>query len=93
VEIDTGDRTPGFTVSAVRFIDRHRGWITGFYPNLGRSLILRTDDAGATWRVDAEIAGEELYTLFIQGRDTAWAIGSRTREGSQAIYRRSLDVK
>ena len=93
VEIDAGDRTPGFTISAVRFIDRNRGWITGFYPNFGRSLILRTEDGGATWRVDAEIAGEELYALFIRGRETAWAIGARTREGSQAIYRRALDVR
>jgi len=90
VTIDAGDRTPGFTISAVRFIDRQRGWITGFYANLGRSLILRTEDGGATWRVDADIAGEELYTLFIQGRDTAWAIGARVREGAQAIYRRTL---
>jgi photosystem II stability/assembly factor-like uncharacterized protein len=92
VMVDAGDRTPGFTVSAVRFLDRHRGWITGFYPNFGRSLILRTEDGGETWSVDGDIAGEELYTLFIQGQ-TAWAIGSRTREGSQAIYRRTLDMK
>ncbi|HKV99704.1 MAG TPA: YCF48-related protein [Vicinamibacterales bacterium] len=92
VTIDAGDRTPGFTVSAVRFLDRNRGWVTGFYPNFGRSLILRTEDGGETWSLDADIAGEELYTLFIQGQ-TAWAIGSRTREGSQAIYRRTLDAK
>ena len=88
--IDAGDRTPGFTISAIRFIDRNRGWITGFYPNFGRSLILRTEDAGATWLVDADIAGEELRALYLQGQDTAWAIGSRTREGPQAIYRRTL---
>ena len=91
VTIDAGDRTPGFTISAVRFIDRQRGWITGFYAGLGRSLILRTEDGGATWRVDADIAGEELYALFTQGRDTtAWAIGARVREGAQAIYLRTL---
>jgi photosystem II stability/assembly factor-like uncharacterized protein len=93
VEVDAGDRTPGFTISAVRFLDRSHGWITGFYAGLGRSLILRTEDAGTTWQVDADIAGEELYTLFIQGRDTAWAIGSRVREGAQAIYRRTLAEK
>ncbi len=90
VTIDAGDRTPGFTISAVRFIDRQRGWVTGFYAGLGRSLILQTKDGGATWHVDADIAGEELYTLFTQGRDTAWAIGARVREGAQAIYRRTL---
>jgi hypothetical protein len=89
VLIDAGDRTPGLTMSAVRFLDRTHGWVTGFYANLGRSLILRTEDGGVTWRVDAEINGEELRALFIQRRETVWAIGSRTREGQQAIYRRS----
>ncbi len=93
VEVDAGDRTPGLTLSAVRFIDRRHGWVTGFYPNYGRSLILGTDDGGATWRVEADIAGEELSTLFLQGREALWAIGSRTREGAQAIYRRTVDVK
>ena len=93
VEIDAGDRTPGFTVSAVRFLDETHGWIAGFYPNFGRSLILRTVDGGATWTVDADIAGEELRALFILGRSTAWAVGSRTRQGPQAIYRRVLAGK
>jgi photosystem II stability/assembly factor-like uncharacterized protein len=90
VTIDAGDRTPGFTISAVRFVDANHGWITGFYPNMGRSLIMRTTDAGATWVVDADIAGEELYTLFLQGRERLWAIGARVREGAQSIYRRAL---
>jgi photosystem II stability/assembly factor-like uncharacterized protein len=90
VVVDAGDRTPGFTISAVRFIDRARGWVTGFYANLGRSLILRTDDGGASWRVEADIAGEELRALFIQGHETVWAIGARVREGPQAIYRLTL---
>jgi photosystem II stability/assembly factor-like uncharacterized protein len=88
--LDAGDRTPGFTITAVRFVDRRRGWITGFYAGLGRSLILRTEDAGATWVVDADIAGEELYTLFVQGRERLWAIGARVRPGPQSIYRRTL---
>jgi len=83
---DTGLK--GFTISAVRFIDASHGWITGFYAGLGRSLILRTEDAGATWVVDADIAGEELYELFVQGRDRLWAIGARVRPGPQSIYRR-----
>ena len=93
VEVDAGDRTPGFTITGVRFVDRNRGWVTGFYSGLGRSLILFTEDAGATWRIDADIAGEELYALFIQGRETVWAIGARVREGPQAIYRRTLADK
>ncbi len=88
--VDAGDRTPGLTLAAVRFVDARRGWIAGYYAGLGRSLILRTDDGGATWRVDADIAGEELHTLFVQGGDRLWAIGARVREGPQAIYRRSL---
>jgi photosystem II stability/assembly factor-like uncharacterized protein len=84
------DGTPGLTISAVRFIDRTRGWITGFYANLGRSLILHTDDAGANWRVEADITGEELYAIFIQGHEHVWAVGARVREGPQAIYRLTL---
>src|SRR6185436_1764548 len=38
VKIDAGDRTPGFTIAAVRFRDSSRGWIAGFYAGLGRSL-------------------------------------------------------
>lgn len=93
VEVDAGDRTPGFTVTAVRFVDRNRGWVTGFYAGLGRSLILHTADAGASWQIDAEIPGEDLNALFIQGREAVWAIGARVREGPQAIYRRSLTTK
>ncbi|MDX2220032.1 MAG: YCF48-related protein [Burkholderiales bacterium] len=92
VTIDAGDRTPGLTLSAVRFADASRGWITGYYPNHGRSLILHTQDGGATWRVEAEIAGEELRALHIQGSNAVWAVGSRTREGPQSIHRRSLGV-
>lgn len=88
--VDAGDRTPGFTITAVRFVDPSRGWITGFYAGLGRSLILRTEDAGATWVVDADIPGEELRALFVQGRERLWAIGARVRPGPQSIYRRAL---
>ena len=88
--IDAGDRTPGFTITAVRFIDPNRGWITGFYAGLGRSLVLRTEDSGANWVVEADIAGEEMYALFVQGRERIWAIGGRVRPGPQSIYRRAL---
>ena len=74
----------------MRFVDASRGWLTGFYACLGRSLILRREDAGATWVVDADIAGEELYALFVQGREQLWAIGARVRPGPQSIYRRAL---
>ena len=88
--IDAGDRTPGFTITSVRFITPSRGWIAGFYSGLGRSLILRTEDAGATWIEDAEVTGEDLYALFLQGRERLWAVGARVREGPQSIYLRAL---
>jgi photosystem II stability/assembly factor-like uncharacterized protein len=88
--IDAGDRTPGLTLSAVRFLDASRGWIAGYYPNHGRSLILHTQDGGATWRIEAEIAGEDIRTLHVQGSTAVWAVGSRAREGAQSIHRRSL---
>ncbi len=78
------------TITAVRFVDPRRGWITGFYADLGRSLILRTEDAGMTWTVDADIPGEELRALFVQGGERVWAIGARVRPGPQSIYRRVL---
>jgi len=90
--IDAGDRTPGLTLSAVRFLDKNRGWVAGYYAGLGRSLILRTDDGGATWVVDADIAGEELHALFVRDREWLWAVGARVREGAQSIYRRSLSA-
>jgi len=90
--IDAGDRTPGLTLSAVRFVDPLRGWAAGYYGNLARSVILASTDAGATWTVEAEIAGEDLRALFVQGQEWVWAVGARTREGGQNIYRRPLSA-
>ena len=56
-------------------------------PQAGGSVLI---DAGASWRVEADIAGEELYALFIQGHEHVWAVGARVREGPQAIYRLTL---
>lgn len=89
-QVDAGDRTPGLSLSAIRFIDAANGWLAGFYPNHGRSLILRTRDGGASWRVEAEVEGEELRALQAEGGNVLWAVGARTREGTQSIYRRSL---
>lgn len=88
--IDAGDRTPGLTLSAVRFVDASRGWVAGYYPNHGRSLILHTQDGGTTWRVEAEIAGEDIHALHVQGGNAVWAVGARVREGAQSIHRRPL---
>ena len=91
LKIDTGDRTPGLTLAAVHFVDSQRGWVAGHYANHARSLILGTADGGATWRLEADIAGEELRALG--GDATAlWAVGDRTREGMQSIYRRVVSA-
>jgi photosystem II stability/assembly factor-like uncharacterized protein len=90
--IDAGDRTPGLTLRAVRFVSPERGWAAGGYAGLGRSIILATTDAGATWTVEAEIAGEDLTALFVQGREWIWAVGARVREGGQSIYRRPMSA-
>jgi photosystem II stability/assembly factor-like uncharacterized protein len=88
--IDAGDSTPGLTLAAVHFVNPSTGWLAGHYPNHGRSLILHTRDGGASWRVEIEIAGEEIQALHVQGTNAIWAVGHRTREGAQSIYRRSL---
>ena len=38
--VDTGDRTPGLTLAAVRFVDASQGWVVGHYRHQARSLIL-----------------------------------------------------
>jgi photosystem II stability/assembly factor-like uncharacterized protein len=45
---------PGLTLSAVRFVDRDRSWIAGYYPGQGRSVILYTRNGGANWSVEAD---------------------------------------
>ena len=90
--IDTGDRTPGLSLRTVRFLDKDQGWAAGYYAGIARSLILRTQDGGATWTVDADIAGEELRALFVLDADHQWAIGHRVRDGAQSIYRRGAST-
>ncbi len=86
--IDAGDRTPGLTLASVRFIDASRGWLVGHFSHHARSLILHTRDGGASWTVEADISGEELKALYVLDSDHMWAVGARTREGMQSIYRR-----
>ena len=88
LELDAGDRTPSLMLSSVFFTDGHHGWITAFYTNMGRSLLLRTSDGGTTWAVDAEVKGEELASVFMLSQDRGWAVGDRVREGRQVILRR-----
>jgi photosystem II stability/assembly factor-like uncharacterized protein len=88
VDFDAGDRTPGLMLSSVFFTDAHHGWITAFYANMGRSLMLRTSDGGTTWAIDAQVAGEELRAVFMLSSDRGWAVGDRVREGQQVLLRR-----
>ena len=61
--------------------------MTGFFSDAGRSLVLRTTDGGATWKVEQEVAGEELRALFLLPPDLGWAVGDRVREGQQVLLR------
>jgi photosystem II stability/assembly factor-like uncharacterized protein len=89
--LDLGERTPALFLTAVRFVDAQHGWVAGHYrPGGGRSVVLRTDDAGATWQVDAKAEGESLTSLFVLDRDHAWAIGDRVREGTHVVLRRAM---
>ena len=92
VTVDTGDRTPGLTLSAVRFVSRDRGWVLGYFRGEARSLILHTRDGGATWKIEADITGEELNAIFVVDADRVWAVGARVRPGMQSIYRRAASA-
>jgi len=90
--VDAGDRTPGLTLAAVRFVDVNRGWVIGHYRHHARSLILHTRDGGASWTVEADISGEELQAMHVLNPEHMWAVGARTREGMQSIYRRTASA-
>ncbi len=90
--IDTFDiegPPPGLFLTAVRFLDAERGWTIGFFPTEGRSVVLRTDDGGATWTEEGDAPGEELRGLFVTPEGRAWAVGDRVREGTQALLFRA----
>lgn len=89
VEFDAGDRTPSLMLTGVFFTDAHHGWITAYYTSTGKSLVLRTADAGETWTIDAEVVGEELNAVYMLSSDCGWAVGDRVREGQQVMLRRT----
>jgi hypothetical protein len=39
--------------------------------------------------VDAEVAGEELRSVFMLSQDRGWAVGDRVREGQQVLLKRT----
>jgi photosystem II stability/assembly factor-like uncharacterized protein len=85
--LDLGGRTPGLTLTAVQFIDPDHGWVTGHFGYEARSIVLHTNDGGATWAVEAEVDGQELRALFMLGNDYGWAVGDRVRQVPQVILR------
>jgi photosystem II stability/assembly factor-like uncharacterized protein len=79
----------GLCLMAVRFVDASHGWTAGFFPDEGRSVVLRTDDGGITWREEGEAQGQELRGLFVTAAGRGWSVGNRVRPGAQVLLRRS----
>ena len=76
-------------LSAIRFADTRHGWAVGYYADVAESVVLATEDGGATWSVDRILPGEELRSLFVLDREHAWAAGRRARTQPQVILRYS----
>jgi len=74
-------------VSAIRFVDAEHGWAVGYYADVAESVVLRTDDGGATWSTERVQPGELLRSLFVLDRDHAWAAGDRARTQPQVVLR------
>lgn len=73
--------------SAVAFADASRGWAVGYYSDVAESVVLGTEDGGATWRVERVQPGEVLRGIYALDRDHAWAAGDRARTAKQVILR------
>ena len=74
-------------VSAIRFADNRHGWAVGYYADVAESVVLRTEDGGASWSTEQVEPGEELRSLFVLDRDHAWAAGHRARRLPQVVLR------
>jgi photosystem II stability/assembly factor-like uncharacterized protein len=75
-------------LTAVQFVDSENGWITGFLPNKGESIVWQTNDAGTTWSEERRLEGEELRALQMIDAETGWAVGDRVRTQPQKMLRR-----
>jgi photosystem II stability/assembly factor-like uncharacterized protein len=73
------------TLSAVRFFDASHGWAVGSYADVAESVVLRSDDGGANWRVERVQPGTLLRSLFVLDRRHAWAAGDRARTTPQVV--------
>jgi photosystem II stability/assembly factor-like uncharacterized protein len=71
----------------VRFLDDRSGWVVGHFGFEGRSIVLRTEDAGESWALEGDVPGEELRALFVLDEHHAWAVGDRDRPGPQVLLR------
>jgi photosystem II stability/assembly factor-like uncharacterized protein len=84
---DLDDGPSRLTLSAVRFSDANHGYAVGYYADVGESVILGTEDGGASWRIARSEPGEILRALFMIDPDHAWAAGDRARTATQVVLR------
>jgi len=64
---------------SVRFSSKKRGWVIGSVSRRDQvvdSLLIYTDDAGATWRRKSVPTREELIHLDFTGDDRGWIVGA-----------------
>lgn len=74
-------------LTSVSFADPQNGCAVGSYQDAGESVVLRTSDGGASWRLERTLPGEELRVAFMLNPSHAWAVGDRVREGDQVVLR------
>jgi len=74
-------------LTAVRFLDRQRGFAVGSYNDVAESVVIATHDGGATWKVERVQPGEYLRSLFVLDATHAWAAGDRARTTPQVVLR------
>ena len=74
-------------LTAIQFADPDHGWAVGYYADVAESVILHTNDGGATWTVERVQPGELLRSLLVLDADHAWAAGDRARTRPQVILR------
>lgn len=65
---------------SVRFASRKKGWIVGSVSRrdvVTDSLVLHTDDAGATWRKQLVPSRDELIHLDFEDEKRGWIVGDK----------------
>ena len=76
-------------VMAIAFADPMRGWAVGYYADVAESVVLGTENGGATWVTEHVQQGELLRSLFALDADHVWAAGDRARTRPQVVLRYS----